>query len=119
MCDILLMAYTQNNNPFKKTTDNDRVKASNGAMVPRASLKTYEKSLAKARVASTYKQTMFNPAFGEVAATALLAPAQALRLGKKVVSYSKKINKLSKAKSKARKIDAVNDVRKIKNKSKK
>ena len=122
------MAYSQKSNPFKKkavkkTTDNDMVKASNGAMVSKSDLKIYEQSIkqariksAKERVAKNYKSTMFNPVFREVATAALFAPIQAFNIGKKIVSYSRKLDRLSKAKKTARKVDAVNDVRQLKSK---
>ena len=109
--------------PVKKTTDNDMVKASNGTMVPKSELKRYEQSikqakieLAKKRIASTYKQTAFNPVFREVATAAILAPIKAFNIGKKVVSYGRNLDRLSKAKKTVRKVDAVNDVRQLKSK---
>ena len=117
------MAYAQKGNPFKKRKDDNMVQASNGSMVPKSDLEIYEQSikqakieLAKERVAKNYKSTMFNPVFREVATAALFAPIQAFNIGKKIVSYSRKLDRLSKAKKTARKVDAVNDVRQLKSK---
>lgn len=94
----------------------DRVEASNGAMVPRSEHKRYEQSLAKYRVARDYKEVMLNPVFREVATTGLLWPIKAFNIAKKAVSYGKKLDRLSKAKKTLRTVDAVNDVRQLKNK---
>ena len=78
------------------------VMASNGAMVPKSELKVYEQSikqarkeLAKERVASTYKQTMFNPVFTQVAGAALLAPIQALNYGRNIIRTAKGVKKIN------------------------
>ena len=120
------MAYEQKGNPFKKRkddNDDNMVQASNGAMVNKSDLEIYEQSIkqariksAKERIAKNYKSTMFNPVFKEVATAALFAPIQAFNIGKKIVSYSRKLDRLSKAKKTARKVDAVNDVRQLKSK---
>ena len=116
------MAYEQRGNPFKKRKDDNMVQASNGAMVPKSDLEIYEQSikqarkeLAKERIAKNYKSTMFNPVFKEVATAALFAPLQAFNIGKKIVSYGTKLNRLSRAKRTARGVDAVDDANQVKN----